>query len=246
MQPDPKAIKKHFEKSMDKYDENAVVQKFLAEKLADELCEFSQRFDKILELGAGTGLLTREIRSKINYKKYTANDLSEKSKTFISGILPEFDFICGNAQRIKPAGKVDLIISNAMFQWFNNLEEIFLQYKNFLNQNGVLAFSTFLPKNFSELKDLTGLSLEYKSEEEIRTILEKNYEIIALNSFENIMEFKTPLELLYHMKNTGVNSLKSSRWTFADVKGFCENYNKKFKKVTLTYSSIVVVARKLD
>lgn len=246
MQINVKSIKNHFEKSMDKYDENAVVQGFLAAKLTDEVYKISENFDRILELGAGTGLLTREIHKKINYKTYIANDLCDKSKNYISKILPEFTFLSGNAGRIKPSGKVDLIVSNAMFQWFPNLEEISAVYRNFLNPNGILAFTTFLPENFNELKEITGLALEYKSVDELRAILEKNYEILKIESFENSVEFNTPLELLYHMKNTGVNSLNSTRWTFADVKGFCDKFSQRFDKVTLTYSSALILARKLN
>ena len=96
------------------------------------------------------------------------------------------------------------------------------------------------------MKTITGISLDYKSECELEKILQKNYEIIKMESFEQGIEFKTPLELLYHMKNTGVNSLNRTKWTLADVKDFCEKYSTNFDKVTLTYAPILVIARKLD
>lgn len=246
MQIDIKLIKNHFEKSMDKYDENAVVQKLSAEKLVDEILKTGNHFNKILELGAGTGLLTRKIQEKISYTSYTANDLSDKSKQYLEKILPEFSFISGNAGRIRPSTKFDLIASNAVFQWFTNLDEIFALYRNFLNKNGLLAFTTFLPENFNELKEITGLALAYKSEEEIKSALNKNFEIIKMESFTKVMEFNSPLELLYHMKNTGVNSLNNSKWTFADVKDFCRKYSEKFDQTALTYAPIIVLARKIN
>lgn len=246
MHIDIKTVKNHFEKSMDKYNENAIVQKVLAVKLADEVFKTKKSYGKILELGSGTGLLTKEITAKLKFDTYIANDLSAKSKKYLDKILKDYTFICGNAARIKPSVKVDLIVSNAMFQWFENLDEVLLHYRNLLNKDGILAFTTFSDKNFKELKTITGLSLDYKSEGELKKTLEKNYEIIKMESFEQVIEFKTPLELLYHMKNTGVNSLNSTKWTFADVKDFCEKYNTNFDKVTLTYAPILVIARKLD
>ena len=68
MQVNPKSVKSHFEKSMDKYDENATVQKFLAEILAAETTKLSNSYGKILELGCGTGLLTKEIVKKIHFE----------------------------------------------------------------------------------------------------------------------------------------------------------------------------------
>ena len=133
-----------------------------------------------------------------------------------------------------------------MFQWFKNLDEVTSKYRNLLNKEGILAFTTFSPDNFSELKTITGLSLDYKSEDELKKILEKNYKILKIESYKKILEFKTPLELLYHMKNTGVNSLSGKNWSFADVKEFCSEYSKNFDKTTLTYSPILVIAQKLN
>lgn len=245
MQVNPKSVKSHFEKAMDKYDDNAVVQKFLAEILAEETSLVRKNYGKILEAGCGTGLLTREIKKKLSFESFTANDLSEKSKKYLDKIFENYNFICGNAARINTTQKFDLIISNAMFQWFSNLDEVLDRYRNILNKDGILAFTTFSPENFPELVKITGISLAYKTSDELSEILEKNYKILKLETFSKTLEFKTPLELLYHLKNTGVNSLGDKKWEFADVKDFCDKYVKTFEKVTLTYTPILVIAQKL-
>lgn len=245
MQINPKLIKNQFEKSMDKYNQNAVVQQITAEKLVAELAKIKKEFSNILELGSGTGLLTKEVVKKISFKSYCANDLIDKSQKYLKDILPEFTFICGNAQRIKPAKKMDLIISNAMFQWFKDLEKVSISYKNILNKDGILAFSTFSPENFHEIKELTGLSLEYKPIDEIINIFAKNYEILHTEEFKHTLTFSNPLELLAHMKSTGVNSLTSQHWTFKEVKEFCDNYKAKYPQIALTYSPIIVICRKI-
>ena len=56
MQINPKIIKNQFEKSMEKYNDNAIVQKITAEKLVQNLAEIQNNFQNILELGSGTGL----------------------------------------------------------------------------------------------------------------------------------------------------------------------------------------------
>ena len=243
MQINQKLIKKQFEKSFSSYNQNAIVQKIMAERLVQNLSSIKTEFNSVLELGCGTGILTKELVKNINFKAYYANDLVEKSKKYVAEIIPNSEFFCGNALKIKSKKKQDLIISNAMFQWFNNLNNICSHCKKQLNSDGFLAFSTFSDKNFKEIRDLTGISLEYKTFEEIKKIVNENFEIIHAEEFEHTLKFNNPLELLAHMKNTGVNSLTAQHWSFKEVKEFCDKYKEKYPEITLTYSPVIVVCK---
>lgn len=244
MQIDNKHIKKQFEKSMKDYDKNAIIQNMMASKMVLELAKISTDFENILELGSGTGLLTKWISKNIKFKNFYANDLVEKSKVYIQKIIPNVNFICGNALKVKIPKKVDLIISNAMFQWFDNLEKSVDLIKQNLNNDGILAFSTFSPENFKELHELTGLTLKYRTKDDIEKILfNAGFEILYCESFYEELTFKTPLELLAHMKHTGVNSLSEKTWTVKKVKEFCDKYSKKYPKTQLTYSPIIIIAK---
>lgn len=245
MQIDNKHIKKQFEKSMQDYDQNATVQILMALKMVFELTKISNTFENVLELGSGTGILTKRLASELDFKNYFANDLVEKSKNYVQNFIPQATFYCGNALKIKPSKKVDLIISNAMFQWFSSFEKAIQTIKSNLKSNGLLAFSTFSPDNFREITDLTGLSLQYKTKEELEQILKnEGFEILYSEQFFEELKFKTPLELLAHMKKTGVNSLSEKTWTITKVKDFCDKYSKKYPKTKLTYSPIIVIAQK--
>lgn len=245
MQINPKLIKKQFEKSFNSYNQNAIVQRLMAEKLVKNLSLIKTDFNSILELGCGTGILTKEIVKAIKFKTYSANDLVEKSKKYVSEIVPNVQFYCGNALKVKTP-KSDLIISNAMFQWFNKLENICFHCKKQLNSDGILAFSTFSDKNFKEIKNLTGLSLDYKTFDEIKNVVSKEFEILYAEEFDHILSFNTPLELLAHMKNTGVNSLTTQHWTFKEVKEFCDKYKKEFPQITLTYSPVIIIGKTIS
>lgn len=244
MPTDIKNIKKQFEKSMSDYDKNAAVQDLMASKLVIELLKISSEFENVLELGSGTGLLTKRLVKSIKFENFYANDLVDKSKIYVQKVVPAVNFICGNALKIRLAKKMDLIVSNAMFQWFENFEKAVEVLKPNLKHDGMLAFTTFAPSNFKELTDITGLSLKYKSREELEAILKnKGFEILYSEDFYEELSFKTPLELLAHMKHTGVNSLSEKTWTVKKVKEFCDKYSKKYPKVKLTYSPIIIIAR---
>lgn len=244
MQIDNKQIKKQFEKCLKSYNQNAIVQDMMASKMLIELHKISPEFENILELGTGTGLLTKKIAANIKFENYYANDLVDKSKTYVQRMIPNAQFFCGNALKIKIPKKADLIVSNAMFQWFENLEKAISIIKLSLNKNGILAFSTFSPENYKEIKELTGLTLQYKTQNEIEEILKKQgFDILYSEKFYEEIKFKSPLELLAHMKNTGVNSLSEKTWTVKKVKEFCDKYSQKYPQNTLTYAPIIVIAK---
>lgn len=244
MQVNPKILKQKFEKSMPKYDENAVVQKEMAEKLMALLVETcGKNFSKILELGSGTGLLTTLLAQNLVYDAITCNDIVEKSKFYLDKILKNYEFIVGNSAKIKTSARYDLIISNAMFQWFSSLPTALETYSKILNKDGILAFSTFSTENFKEIRAALGISLHYLSQEEIKSALEKDFEILEITSYERVLEFSNPLELLAHLKNTGVNSLSAKKMTFVEVKNFCDAISKG-GKASLTYAPVLVVARR--
>lgn len=242
MQVNTQIIKKRFEKAMDKYNCNAVVQTHMAHRLIETLSRYGINFDKILELGAGTGLLTKEAVTHLYYKTYYANDLVDKSKYYLDKILPAYTFISGNAQEIMPVEKMNLIISNAMFQWFTDID--FTHFANLLEQGGLLAFTTFSPSNFKEIREVTGLSLDYKSTAQIRKAMHLNFEILYIEEYNKILNFKSVLELLAHMKNTGVNALSSHGMTYKSVKDLCDKYTEKFGNISLTYSPVIIIGKK--
>lgn len=241
MQTDPETIKKHFQKSIDKYISNAVVQEMTAERLVSKIR--GENFESILEIGAGAGLLTKKLAQNCTFNQYLANDLVEESEHYVKKYIPTSKFISGDFESIKFNEKFNMIASNAVFQWFENSEDIFNKCSKLLNPNGLLAFSTFSPENFTEFKEITGLSLKYKTPEEITTLLEPRFKIVDQEAFDYTMKFETPLEILVHMKNTGVNSIAKRKWNIKDIKNFCKNYKQRFPDCTLTYSPIIVIAK---
>lgn len=245
MQVNPKLLKQKFEKSMPKYNENALVQREMAECLVELLVKnCGTKFSRVLELGSGTGILTEIIASRLKFEDITCNDIVDKSKFYLDKIIKNYSFICGNSTKIKPCGRFDLIISNAMFQWFSSLPAALESYSRMLEKDGILAFSTFSTENFKEIRSAVGLSLKYLSDEEIRTALCEHFEVVEIYEYEKVLEFSSPLELLAHLKNTGVNSLSAKKMSFAEVKSFCDTIQTKAGKACLTYAPVIVIARR--
>lgn len=231
-------IKKRFERCLKTYNENAFVQKSMAEKLISML--EGKSFPKILEIGCGTGLLTDLAHKNLDYDFYTASDIVEKCKDYIKSIDSKIKFISEDAERLAAdSQKYDLIISNAVFQWFDNPETIIRLLFKKLTPNGVLIFSTFGKSNFKEIAQITGKTLKYQDVADWHEIL-KGFEY-KMEEEIIVRQFNTPRDVLRHMKNTGVNSIKESFWKKADILKFEQAYKNYCKdRTVLTYNPIYI------
>ena len=85
-------IKERFSKSINTYNEYATVQATVAKRLAQKLKEHGQEFNTVLELGAGTGFLTRELVEQFKVNSLTCNDLVPDYKPLLESLTVNSSF----------------------------------------------------------------------------------------------------------------------------------------------------------
>ena len=246
MKTDKNLIKQRFEKSLSTYDDNALIQKEMAETLAKMIN--LKKCKSVLELGCGTGLLTKEIVRKVEFEEYDAIDIVGKCEKYISKISDRINFTVSDAEMVSGVNgtssqKYDLIVSNASLQWVEKFEEFINRLQNSLNNNGIFAFTLFGKGNFKEFKDFVKNQPNYYSVDELKEICKK-YKIISIKEEVRKLNFNTPVEVLHHVKNTGVNALENPKWTKSDLNDFIKKYPKCGDKYSLTYNPIYVVLKK--
>ena len=232
---DKSLVKKRFSKSLKTYDDNAIVQKQMAEKLVDFLPK--KEFNSVLEIGCATGLLTKQLKTKLSFSSFCANDIVLEAESYIKEIIPQSAFILGDIETINLEKKYDLIISNACLQWCNDTEETILKLKNSLNEGGILALSVFGKDNIKEINEIFELSPKTVDIDK----LPKNTIVVeeTINMF-----FDTPIEVLKHIKLTGANAVKEMTMTKSLLKDFEIKYNEKFaqkNRVQLTYNPVYLI-----
>ena len=242
----------NFAKNYNSYSSEAKVQEVMAEYLVNHLSRYcGNNYDKIFEIGCGTGFVSKQVCSKINYKSIICNDITSEYSKEINHIYKSansFKFLKGDAEiLLNKIGVQDLIISGATFQWFDDVEQTLKGLSDKISNNGVLAFSTFGEKNFKEIKAVTGLGLNYKPKEELEDILKNNFEIIFSSETIQTLHFASSLKVLKHMKNTGVNSLlgKNDKFVFSE---FEKRYSEKFldsRGLSLTYHPMYFIVKPL-
>ncbi len=242
---DKKLMTSRFLKNLKTYDFNAVVQKNMAQQLIKMLPE--NKFNMILEVGCGTGILTQYAVKNIAYAQYMLNDIVQECGQYVSKIIPEGIFVCGDIEEINFNSKFDLIISNACLQWCCDFEKTVLKLADLLDKDGILAFSVFGEKNLTEIRQITNSGLDYCSQRQIKKIF-ADYDIISIRQDTEKIYFEKPVDILKHLKYTGVNALTETSWTKSKIIEFEKKYNDLFSKngkVCATYDCIYAVIKKI-
>ncbi len=235
-------IKQRFNKKLNLYNENARIQKQMAEKLLSYLPE--NDYGSVLEIGCGTGLLTEYACKKINSTSYYALDIVSDCEKYIKKINSNIKFISSDIEEYAKNSdkKFDLIVSNASLQWIDNLPDFILKLAGMLNTDGTLLFSTFGIENFREIFYVLGKTLPYYTIKELNNFFKKFNPVIEEEI--RIMAFKTPKDVLKHIQNTGVNAISTEVWTKKDLSDFEKKYNNFCSnRPTLTYNPVYIMLK---
>src|SRR5262249_1998089 len=144
------------------YDDNCQVQREIGNRLIELVVNDRREFQRIIDLGCGTGLVTAQLANQINYRDFHAIDIADlllaKAKERLAhhsiqtysayfDRLPTYDF------------SFDLVFSNMALQWSRCLIASLTCFASLLTPGGLFAFSIPLPGTFNELKPY--FSLQY-------------------------------------------------------------------------------------
>ena len=236
-----------FERNAQFYEQNASVQLAAAKYLAAIARESPYpKGGRILEIGCGTGFLTRELAGCLEPSEWYLNDLSEKMcLSARDGLEGNFIPLAGDILKCEIPQDLDGVVSASALQWIADLPALFARLARACKSGAPFVFSTFGPRNFEEIKLLAGNSLYYPDASEIRDMLSQaGFECDFMRETLKKVEFPNPRELVRHISRTGVNGRFASFWTPAKMRDFCERYSAAFGaedgKVRLTYNPVYI------
>lgn len=209
---DKSLVGRRFSAARETYRRGASVQRRVAESLwsrVEPLIEGKRDFGRIIEVGAGTGVLTElyEMALTCGGCRCSSLELWDLAEHF--GLLPSnASWLTCDAEtciRSVEPESVNLLLSSSTLQWFHSPERFVAEAYRVLRKGGIAAFALYGEGTFSQLRELTGVSLRYPSLATLKAALPADA-IIEVGETESIsMDFASPKELLRHLRETGVN-----------------------------------------
>lgn len=250
---DKTLIRRRFARSVRSYAEYAQAQRLIAERMCLMLRPLVRKCPtSVLEIGCGTGTFTRLFMQHFHPVRMTLNDICPEVREALTDILfsdSTVRFVCGDAEHCDLSGGQSLIVSCSVMQWFEDPERFIRRCHDLLTPGGILALSTFGPDNLREVKDITGSGLDYPPLERLRQMLSSaGLETVAAEEESIVLDFPSAIDVLRHLKHTGVNGITHTSWTPARLARFSDEYLLRFGtsdgNVTLTYHPVYLIARR--
>ena len=162
---DKRLMRRAFERAAQSYDQAAVLQREVSQRMLERLDLVKLNPTLILDVGCGTGVGGRNLAQRYPDARVIGLDLSpamlqvarqnspwwKRSLPFLSAKLPQY--VGADLERLPlPASSVNLLWSNLALQWCDDLPAAFAEFQRVLAPGGLLMFSTFGPDTLRELK----------------------------------------------------------------------------------------------
>ncbi len=218
------------------YDRESQVQRVVAETLINDLPDGSdaEKIENILEVGCGTGYLTKLLFEKYENKNICISDISPSMTVRAQMSGQEAADAHGHKTRwavfdaenppSSMTGKYDLIVANMVFQWLEDAEKGIERLSNLLKPGGRIIYSTLGPGSFEEWKavlrklELPVGILDFDIPDDVYK------EEFLIKSYEDAYSF------LHSIKDIGAGQAKKGYkpLPMVQLREACDEFNKKY------------------
>lgn len=266
-------VGQRFDKKASSYDQYALVQKEMAwhlHNLALEAKGDTTSIERLLEIGCGTGGLTRLMRKSFPCADYRALDLAQGmidlARTRITADGMACEFIHADVEEWvwqQEESSADLIISGACFQWLSRPAETLQGLFRLLRPASSLLFSTFGPRTFTELHDSFAHAHVALGQEEIRhgltfhsadqwksMLSNAGFTSVTVETEQVVPTYPDVLSFLQAVKAVGANSSQAqarglgSRKLLAEMMRYYENTYGCGQGIPVTYDLMYICGRR--
>lgn len=242
-------IRSAFNAAAHQYDKVSILQQTIAKRLFDHLDLLKTKKQIILDLGAGTGEMTKYL---YNYKKSTVItvDIAEKTLKINYQKHPKTHTICADANHLPiKNNSINLIISNLMLQWCADIGSVFTEVNRVLVEGGLFLFSTFGPQTLNELKTSWQVVDNHRHTNQLTDMhdigdkLSSIFQSPVIEAETILLTYNQVTDLMKDLKQLGANTVLGAnggltgKTKFQAMQNQYENYRKD-DKLPATYEVI--------
>lgn len=261
-----------FTRSAETYNTNAVAQKMIALRLADAVRMTLTRHKRgintdslnpstegvlyddmrlnvrnMLEIGCGNGLLTYALARFLDAGEAVFADLCPCGPFSVSGneryLQCDAELYAAQQASGTESERFELICSSSAIQWFSDIPSFLANCGRLLSADGLLAMATFAPGNLTELQSVRKSDLRYPEPAKIEGVLREKFAHAKVWTDTIVLEFDSALELLRHLKLTGVTATAGEPLSPSSVRQLARKLPQNAAgKYTLTFTPLYFLA----
>jgi len=218
---DCRAVRRGFDRAALEYDEHAVLQHEVEQRLLERIDYLRRQPERILDIGCGTGIACHSLKvrfpgSLVLGLDWSAAMLRQMQERSSDG--PPLA-VCGDMHALPmPARSFDLVMSNLALQWSNDLELAFANVRRMLRPGGMFLFTTFGPDTLHELRSAWAQADGEPHVNEFADMHDLGDMLVAAGFVEPVMdmemltlEYRDVMTLMRELKTIGAGNSAASR-----------------------------------
>jgi len=209
-----RAVQASFSKAAVHYDQFADLQREVGHHLISLIGDPIQQARTILDLGCGTGYFSALFNETKESAQLTCFDLSpEMLKQTFERIGTRCQFVQGDIDRLPfKSNQFDLVFSNLVLQWSEQLTSCLVQIRTSLNTKGQLCFSTLLNGSLIELQEAwktvdsnTHINDFLTQETLLKAVQSSGFNHVRITTETHVKKYHNVIEVMKALKGIGAN-----------------------------------------
>ncbi|MFC1482757.1 methyltransferase domain-containing protein [Candidatus Margulisiibacteriota bacterium] len=190
-------IKKAFTKSKTSYNKYAHMQKEIAQELYAKSKKYIKPNDIILEIGSGSGFLTKHIKNNL----ITIDIVKNHNNTIVADM-----------DHLPLKRKFDIVISSMALHWSENIVKVFKNVKTIIKKNGLLICAMPIQPSQHTLQKALSKTFQHPAyfnfpsiQNILQTIKQLNGEITSLDIKKKTFSFPSFKKICRYFTKTGTH-----------------------------------------